>query len=152
MANAAVSRCPLNVDQSRFEVAAADRWHFEAGLWAVDSINPNSWQRALVHLRESGADIVCVQEARKFGKSLAKKTKAKLKGLAKGWGLGKKKANKIGKAVKKASRKLVKPNFRWGKKKGGKGKKLRGAKKKVARAFKRIGVAKSKVKKLLKVQ
>ena len=43
---------------------AADRSHVAAGLWAVDTINPNAWPGTMEYLRISAADFVATQECR----------------------------------------------------------------------------------------
>ena len=45
-------------------VAKANRSHFEKGLWAIDTVNPNCWNRAGEYLSCTAADAVCVQETR----------------------------------------------------------------------------------------
>ncbi len=47
-------------------VEAADRSHRDAGLWAVDSVNPNAWQGAMSYLERTAADATAVQEVRKL--------------------------------------------------------------------------------------
>ncbi len=45
-------------------LSAADARHTAAGLWAVDTVNPNAWPGALEYLGVSGADFVAIQECR----------------------------------------------------------------------------------------
>ena len=43
---------------------AADRSHVSAGLWAIDTVNPNAWPGTMEYLRMSAADFVITQESR----------------------------------------------------------------------------------------
>ncbi len=45
-------------------LSAADRSHVVAGLWAIDTLNPNAWPGAIEYLGQSAADFVTVQESR----------------------------------------------------------------------------------------
>ena len=45
-------------------VEPADDWHRAAGLWAVDTLNPNAWVTGLEYLRNSTADLALVQETK----------------------------------------------------------------------------------------
>ena len=45
-------------------VCAGDRSHIGAGLWAIDTVNPNAWPGTLEYLRMSAADFIVTQEAR----------------------------------------------------------------------------------------
>ncbi len=47
------------------ETQTADREHRAAGLWAIDSVNPNAWPAAEAYLEMTSADAVLVQEARR---------------------------------------------------------------------------------------
>ncbi len=49
------------------ETEAADGSWKQAGLWAVDSVNANSWAGALSYLERSVADAVLAQEVRRTG-------------------------------------------------------------------------------------
>ena len=50
-----------------FECKLSDCGHIRKGLWAIDTVNPNAWSNAQDYLGRTGADIVCVQEARIAG-------------------------------------------------------------------------------------
>ena len=43
-------------------VDSADVAHRKAGLWAIDSLNPNAWPAALDYMQVAGADFALVQE------------------------------------------------------------------------------------------
>ncbi len=47
------------------ECKLRDESHRRAGLWALDTINPNAWPRAVEHIGGSAADVVMVQEVRR---------------------------------------------------------------------------------------
>ena len=53
------------------EVATSDMGHRCAGVWAIDAVNPNSWDSTLVYLEKSAADIVAVQEIRRRAEQTA---------------------------------------------------------------------------------
>ena len=45
-----------------------DKWHRQAGLWAFETCNANSWQSLTEHsLKRTAADVVFAQETRLFG-------------------------------------------------------------------------------------
>jgi hypothetical protein len=46
---------------------AADNAWKRAGLWAIDSVNPNSWDGAMSYLERTAADAALIQETRKIG-------------------------------------------------------------------------------------
>ncbi len=48
------------------EVDCKDAQHRSAGLWAIDTLNPNSWNKAVDYLRRSAADFSLIQETRTF--------------------------------------------------------------------------------------
>ncbi len=48
------------------KVSAGDRTHRKAGLWAIDTVNPNAWPAAASYLERTAADIVAVQETRRL--------------------------------------------------------------------------------------
>ncbi len=43
-------------------LAAKDRSHVVAGLWAIDTVNPNAWPSTMEYLQLSAADLVVTQE------------------------------------------------------------------------------------------
>jgi hypothetical protein len=52
--------------ERKFEdaIMADSNVHKELGLWAIDSVNGNSWSSGSKYLEFSGADIVCFQETK----------------------------------------------------------------------------------------
>ncbi len=61
---------------------AADGAWKKAGLWAIDSVNPNSWVGAMGYLERTAADAALVQETRKIG---AQVTAAERQAAHVGW-------------------------------------------------------------------
>ncbi len=64
------------------ECRRADAAHKAAGLWAVDTINPNAWAGAADHGGLTSADVILAQETRKRG---ARRADAERQARARGW-------------------------------------------------------------------
>ncbi len=70
-------------DYTAPNVTNSDDSHWKAaGLWAVDTVNPNSWTGAMKYLDVTAADAVLIQEARKLA---AHKAAAEREAARAGW-------------------------------------------------------------------
>ena len=52
-------------------LSAMNKDHVLAGLWALDTVNPNAWPGARKYLEMSAADVVLVQEAKLRDEAIA---------------------------------------------------------------------------------
>ena len=52
-------------------ISKRDDSHLQLGLWAVDTINPNSMSAGLEYIQNSRAEVVCIQETKVTGAALA---------------------------------------------------------------------------------
>ena len=66
-------------------VHTASTWHRDEGLWAIDTVNPNSSGGALKYLSSSNAEIVLVQEAKTLEGDPVEEFQRAAKAV--GWGL-----------------------------------------------------------------
>ncbi len=56
---------PQEALPSTWPTSVEDTRHRRCGLWAIDTVNPNSSRGALVHLQRTGADFCMLQEVRR---------------------------------------------------------------------------------------